>query len=364
MVYHGDGQPMTVGSLIPTSDHGFLLSGTVLRSANSNIYLKRYSSNLTVQWELELGSDQVEEFKYMKVLANGDIILGGYSSLSPDNIPSTSAKMYLYLVRISSIGKVVWEKHIDIDPNDNNYYEVRGTYHLLDITEKQNGELHVASAFETTEYLGTIGLSYCRGCYLATDGNGAVLKQFVMTAMPHAIDFVDNKTLILAHDPYDFLSGSFIGAVYYFNLQTGGTNNYKYLDTLDYRLSNSLPYGAVSSYRVHLGPNQLTTDFIRPNAIIRLNYSVDQNKTTVDVLSPPVEEILNINCLNGSHYLIQDSTGKIVLCDLNLNILKTISSSYFGYDITQLTDGSFVLAYPSKGSIRVIKLDPNGHLTD
>ena len=127
----------TASKLLLTQDGGFIVLGTVEDTLNNNtdIYINKFSSDFTSEWEKYIGTNANEVGNAIKKANTGYIITG-----STDSDENGNGGKDIYLVKISETGDVEREEYLgftsddyssDIIPIDNGYIII-GTTNLPD----------------------------------------------------------------------------------------------------------------------------------------------------------------------------------------------------------------------------------------
>ena len=127
--------------LLLTSDGGFIVLGTVEdtipniinEKKNTNIYVEKFNSSITSEWEQIIGTNSNEEGTAIKKAYSGYIIAG---STDADDSNNDEGMKDIYLVKIDDLGNVEWTKNHgfaeddysgDVIVIDNDGYIVVGT---------------------------------------------------------------------------------------------------------------------------------------------------------------------------------------------------------------------------------------------
>ena len=98
--------------LLLTEDGGFIVLGTVedTLNANTDIYINKFSSDATSEWEKYIGTNSNEEGAAIKKSSPGYIIAGS-TDAEDLSISNMAGSKDIYLVKIDDEGNVEWTKN-------------------------------------------------------------------------------------------------------------------------------------------------------------------------------------------------------------------------------------------------------------
>ncbi|MCK5170838.1 MAG: hypothetical protein KAQ75_13250 [Bacteroidales bacterium] len=102
----------TASRLLLTEDGGFIVLGTVKDTLNNNtdIYINKFSSAVTSEWEKFIGTTSNEEGVAIKKAYTGYIIAGSTDAADP-SISNPEGNKDIYLVKIDDLGNVEWTEN-------------------------------------------------------------------------------------------------------------------------------------------------------------------------------------------------------------------------------------------------------------
>ncbi|MCD4834379.1 MAG: hypothetical protein K8R31_11330 [Bacteroidales bacterium] len=103
--------------LLLTDDGGFIVIGTVedtvtniINEKNTNIYVEKFNSSITSEWEKFIGTNSNEEGVAIKKASSGYIIAGSTDAADP-SISNQEGSKDIYLVKIDDAGNVEWTEN-------------------------------------------------------------------------------------------------------------------------------------------------------------------------------------------------------------------------------------------------------------
>lgn len=107
----------TASKLLLTDDGGFIVIGTVedtvtniINEKNTNIYVEKFNSSITSEWEKFIGTNSNEEGVAIKKASSGYIIAGSTDAADP-SISNPEGNKDIYLVKIDDEGNVEWTEN-------------------------------------------------------------------------------------------------------------------------------------------------------------------------------------------------------------------------------------------------------------
>lgn len=139
--------------VFPTSDGGYIFGGytesyefeAITNHGYSDYWVVKLNDTGAVQWARCYGGSDLEDLNNIVPLSNGDYYLVGWSTSLDGDISSPSGSQFCWVVKIDSMGNIIWEKsygsdfstenfsgHLAIGNNDEliciNYVEECGTW--------------------------------------------------------------------------------------------------------------------------------------------------------------------------------------------------------------------------------------------
>jgi len=136
-----------------TSDNGFLLIG----SSDSNdvdiknnkgtydFWLVKISSTGTLEWEKSLGGSEIDEAHAITKTSDGNFIVVGDSRSSDKDISNPKGAADIWVVKISPLGKIIWEKSFggsNFDASRTVFKTLDGGFLITGSTRSQDGNFN------------------------------------------------------------------------------------------------------------------------------------------------------------------------------------------------------------------------------
>jgi len=85
----------------------------------SDLWILKLSGSGTIEWQNTIGGPSIELLTTMKILPDGNFIIGGHSNSDISTDKSEPSTLFdCWLIKLSASGSILWEKTIEADDND------------------------------------------------------------------------------------------------------------------------------------------------------------------------------------------------------------------------------------------------------
>ncbi|MCB9251370.1 MAG: hypothetical protein H6605_02825 [Flavobacteriales bacterium] len=353
-VSYGNNANLELITLLPTSDGGFIAGLNSYKNGNKDILILKYSSNLDLEWQRELGTVFKEDLQKIIVTKTNEILVAGFSEgFMQTNLPVTQRKKNnIYLIRMDMQGKISRENSLDFDPSNRQDIHGLGDFYISDVLEESDAGILVTGYSLLNESFAGGGFTSYFGFMLKTDDAGNFQKRFQFPKMPESITETQDAYLIHFFTFFDEEAG-------YFKVlksRSGGTYN-QLLDTTIFPFyNNRLPETNYARYKLLPDADHILYDYCFPDHINRYEYNIPNDQIEYKRISLPEGPYNSAFPLDDHKVLFSKASGEIMI--LNSGSIEAFAKTKFPITKIIRTKGDyFIVASISEQKFNVYKFN-------
>ncbi len=100
-----------INQIIQTSDGGYIAVGAKMLNANWNYWVLKFNQQDSLQWDMTYGGTYTDIAKAVVETENGEFLIIGYTNSYEGDITTTKGNYDIWLIKIDSTGKILWNKN-------------------------------------------------------------------------------------------------------------------------------------------------------------------------------------------------------------------------------------------------------------